>query len=80
MEMRKEWKHYQFLEHFQQEADHDLYNDHHLVDFMEEKWGQMESFRYRQQNHLEKELMQQSTCCLWAVQLRVLIVVNLNDL
>ena len=29
-------------------------NDHHLVDFREEKQVQMESFRYRQQIHLEK--------------------------
>ena len=63
MEMGKEWKHYKFLEHFQQEADHVLDNDHHLVDFREEKQVQMESFRYRQQIHLEKVLMQRSTCC-----------------
>ena len=75
-----ERKQYQFLEDFQQEADHVLDNDHHLVDFREEKQGQMESFRYCQKIHLEKVLMQRSTCCLWAVQLRVLIVVNLNDL
>ena len=34
--------------------DYDLYNDHHLVDFREEKQGQMESFRNFQQIHLEK--------------------------
>ena len=80
-EMRKEWKYYQFLDHFQQEADHDLDNDHHLVDFREEKQGQMESFRNFQQIHLEKGADATIHLLLWwAVQLRVLVLVNLNDL